>query len=319
LNELNINAMISKENWTPTPLLKANIISDYFNSEIWLKREDCSPVKSFKLRGALSVLSDLVKQGNKINKIVAASAGNYGLAIAEACKRNNISCVIYVPENANKSKVQRIKLTGSEVVKIGNDFDDAKLHGKKYAEDAGDIFLEDGDLDGMHVGAGTIGTEIINSGIDFDYIFVPIGNGSLIAGIGKTFKDSKSKAQIIGLIPSESLSMYLALKGENYENQTADTIADGLSVRIPVIASVNRVRKIVDDILLVDEKLLLKSMKSFIDYENLLVEPSSAITLAGLSEYRGKFPENSKICFIITGGLVDPAMIDPIMNSQGVI
>ena len=311
--------MISKENWTPTPLLKANIISDYFNSEIWLKREDCSPVKSFKLRGTLSVLSDLVKQGNKINKIVAASAGNYGLAIAEACKRNNISCVIYVPENANKSKVQRIKLTGSEVVKIGNDFDDAKLHGKKYAEDAGDIFLEDGDLDGMHVGAGTIGTEIINSGIDFDYIFVPIGNGSLIAGIGKAFKDSKSKAQIIGLIPSESLSMYLALKGENYENQTADTIADGLSVRIPVIASVNRVRKIVDDILLVEEKLLLKSMKSFIDYENLLVEPSSAITLAGLSEYREKFPENSKICFIITGGLVDPAMIGPIMNSQGVI
>ena len=311
--------MISKENWTPTPLLKANIISDYFNSEIWLKREDCSPVKSFKLSGALSVLSDLVKQGNKINKIVAASAGNYGLAIAEACKRNNISCVIYVPENANKSKVQRIKLTGSEVVKIGNDFDDAKLHGKKYAEDAGDIFLEDGDLDGMHVGAGTIGTEIINSGIDFDYIFVPIGNGSLISGIGKAFKDLKSKAQIIGLIPSESLSMYLALKGENYENQTADTNSDGLSVRIPVIASVNRVRKIVDDILLVEEKLLLKSMKSFIDYENLLVEPSSAITLAGLSEYREKFPENSKICFIITGGLVDPAMIDPIMNSQGVI
>ena len=311
--------MISKENWTPTPLLKANIISDYFNSEIWLKREDCSPVKSFKLRGALSVLSDLVKQGNKINKVVAASAGNYGLAIAEACKRNNISCVIYVPENANKSKVQRIKLTGSEVVKIGNDFDDAKLHGKKYAEDAGDIFLEDGDLDGMHVGAGTIGTEIINSGIDFDYIFVPIGNGSLIAGIGKTFKDSKSKAQIIGLIPSESLSMYLALKGENYENQTADTIADGLSVRIPVIASVNRVRKIVDDILLVDEKLLLKSMKSFIDYENLLVEPSSAITLAGLSEYREKFPENSKICFIITGGLVDPSMINSIIESEGVI
>ena len=63
----------------------------------------------------------------------------------------------------------------------------------------------------------------------------------------------------------------------------------------------------------------IKSLKSFIDYENLLVEPSSAITLAGLSEYQGKFPENSKICFIITGGLVAPAMIDSIMNSEGVI
>jgi len=319
LNEVSTYEMISNENWAPTPLLKANIISDHCKSEIWLKREDCTPVKSFKLRGALSVLSDLVNQGGKINKIVAASAGNYGLAIAEACKRNNIPCVIYVPENANKSKVERIKLTGSEVVKIGSDFDDAKLHGKKYAEDTGDIFLEDGDLDGMHVGAGTIGTEIINSGIDFDYIFVPIGNGSLISGIGKAFKDSKSKAQIIGLIPSASPCMYLALNGENYENQTADTIADGLSVRIPVMASVNRVKAIVDDVLMVDEKLLMKAMKSFIDYENLLVEPSSAITLAGLSEYKGKFPENSKICFIITGGLVDPSMVDSVMNSEGVI
>ena len=113
--------------------------------------------------------------------------------------------------------------------------------------------------------------------------------------------------------------MYLALNGENYENQTADTIADGLSVRIPVMASVNRVKSIVDDVLMVDEKLLMKAMKSFIDYENLLVEPSSAITLAGLSEYREKFPENSKICFIITGGLVDPAMVDSIINSEGVI
>ena len=250
---------------------------------------------------------------------MAASAGYYGLAIAEACKRNNIPCVIYVPENANKSKVERIKLTGSEVVKIGSDFDDAKLHGKKYAEDTGDIFLEDGDLDGMHVGSGTIVTEIINSGIDFDYIFVPIGNGSLISGIGKAFKDAKSKAQIIGLIPSASPCMYLALNGENYENQTANTIADGLSVRIPVMASVNRVKAIVDDVLMVDEKLLKKAMKSFIDYENLLVEPSSAITLAGLSEYREKFPENSKICFIITGGLVDPAMVDSVINSEGVI
>ena len=302
-----------------TPLVTNETVNRIANANVFFKLENLQYTGSFKLRGALSVLSDLVNEGGKVNKIVAASAGNYGLAIAEACKRNNIPCVIYVPENANKSKVERIKLTGSEVVKIGSDFDDAKLHGKKYAEDAGDIFLEDGDLDGMHVGAGTIGTEIINSGIDFDYIFVPIGNGSLISGIGKAFKDSKSKAQIIGLIPSASPCMYLALNGENYENQTADTIADGLSVRIPVMASVNRVKSIVDDVLMVDEKLLMKAMKSFIDYENLLVEPSSAITLAGLSEYREKFPENSKICFIITGGLVDPAMVDSVINSEGVI
>tara|TARA_Y100000768_G_C23924125_1_gene656560 strand:+ start:217 stop:1146 length:930 start_codon:yes stop_codon:yes gene_type:complete len=309
--------MIQNETWTPTPLLKANVLSDLLNSDIWLKREDCTPVKSFKLRGALSVLGDLADSDKSVKKIVAASAGNYGLAIAEACKRNNVESIIFVPEDANISKIERIKLTGSEVIKTGRDFDDAKLNAKKYAEDTGLLFLEDGKLPGMHMGAETIGNEIIES--NFDYVFVPIGNGSLISGIGNAVKDRTNNTKIVGLIPSESPSMFLALNNKNFENQTADTIADGLSVRNPVIDSVNLVKEIVDDVLLVEEDLLMKSMKSFVDYENLLVEPSAAITLAGFVQYRHKFPDQSKICFIITGGLVDPRMVDNIISEKGLI
>ena len=317
MNKHDIYSMIKNETWTPTPLLKANVLSDLLNSDIWLKREDCTPVKSFKLRGALSVLGDLANSDKSVKKIVAASAGNYGLAIAEACKRNNIESIIFVPEDANISKIERIKLTGSEVIKTGRDFDDAKSNAKKYAEDTGLLFLEDGKLPGMHMAAETIGNEIIES--NFDYVFVPIGNGSLISGIGNAVKDRTNNTKIIGLIPSESPSMFLALNNKNFENQTADTIADGLSVRNPVIDSVNLVKEIVDDVLLVEEDLLMKSMKSFIDYENLLVEPSAAITLAGFVQYRDKFPDQSKICFIITGGLVDPRMIDNIISEKGLI
>ncbi|MFL2762888.1 MAG: threonine/serine dehydratase [Dehalococcoidia bacterium] len=317
MNKNEIHSMIKNETWTPTPLLKANVLSDLLNSDIWLKREDCTPVKSFKLRGALSVLGDLTDSDKSVKKIVAASAGNYGLAIAEACKRNNIESIIFVPEDANISKIDRIKLTGSEVIKSGRDFDDAKSNAKKYAEDTGLLFLEDGKLPAMHMGAETIGNEIIES--NFDYVFVPIGNGSLISGIGNAVKDKTNNTKIIGLVPSESPSMFLALNDENFENQTADTIADGLSVRNPVIDSVNLAKEIVDDVLLVEEDLLMKSMKSFIDYENLLVEPSAAITLAGFVQYRDKFPDQSKICFIITGGLVDPRMIDNIISEKGLI
>ena len=317
MNKNDIYSMIQNETWTPPPLLKANVLSDLLNSDIWLKREDCTPVKSFKLRGALSVLGDLADSDKSVKKIVAASAGNYGLAIAEACKRNNVESIIFVPEDANISKIERIKLTGSEVIKTGRDFDDAKLNAKKYAEDTGLLFLEDGKLPGMHMGAETIGNEIIES--NFDYVFVPIGNGSLISGIGNAVKDRTNNTKIVGLIPSESPSMFLALNNKNFENQTADTIADGLSVRNPVIDSVNLVKEIVDDVLLVEEDLLMKSMKSFVDYENLLVEPSAAITLAGFVQYRHKFPDQSKICFIITGGLVDPRMVDNIISEKGLI
>ena len=317
MNENDMYSMIDNEPWTPTPLFKANVLSDLLNADIWLKREDCTPVKSFKIRGALSVIGDIVKSDRNVKKIVAASAGNYGLAIAEACKRNKIDSVIFVPEDANISKVERIKLSGSEVVKIGKDFDDAKLNAKKYAEDTDLLFLEDGKLPGMHIGAETIGTEIVDS--EFDYVFVPIGNGSLISGIGKAIKDKNKCTKIIGLVPSESPSMFLALNNKDYENQTADTIADGLSVRIPVLDSVNRVKEFIDDVLLVEEKLLMRSMKSFIDHENMLVEPSAAITLAGFFEYRDKFPDLSKICFVITGSLVDPRMIDEIISQKGLI
>ncbi len=317
MNNQSIYTMLQNESWTPTPLLKANVLSKLLNSEIWLKREDCTPVKSFKIRGALSVLSDVMDSNQSVEKIVAASAGNYGLAIAEACRRNNIPCVIYVPENANESKVKNIELRGSEVVKIGRDFDDSKTFAAKYAEDSGYLFLEDGELPGMHIGAETIGHELSDE--NFDYVFVPIGNGSLISGIGKALKKYSSNTKIVGLIPSESLSMYLALKGKDHQNQTADTIADGLSVRIPIMQSVERVKEVVDDILLVEETLLLKAMKSFIDTENLLVEPSSAITLAGLVQYRDDYPLNKKICLIITGGLVDPSMMNSIINSDNII
>ncbi len=317
MNENDMYSMIDNEPWTPTPLLKANVLSDLLNADIWLKREDCTPVKSFKIRGALSVIGDIAKSDKNVKKIVAASAGNYGLAIAEACKRNKIDSVIFVPEDANISKVERIKLSGSEVVKIGRDFDDAKLNAKKYAEDTDLLFLEDGKLPGMHIGAETIGTEIVDS--NFDYVFVPIGNGSLISGIGKAIKDKNKDTKIIGLVPSESPSMFLALNNKDYENQTADTIADGLSVRVPVLDSVNRVKEFIDDVLLVEETLLIRSMKSFIDYENMLVEPSSAITLAGFFEYRDKFPDLSKICFVITGSLVDPRMVDEIISQEGLI
>ena len=317
MNKNDMYSMIDNELWTPTPLFKANVLSDLLNADIWLKREDCTPVKSFKIRGALSVIGDIVKSDRNVKKIVAASAGNYGLAIAEACKRNKIDSVIFVPEDANISKVERIKLSGSEVVKIGKDFDDAKLNAKKYAEDTDLLFLEDGKLPGMHIGAETIGTEIVDS--EFDYVFVPIGNGSLISGIGKAIKDKNKCTKIIGLVPSESPSMFLALNNKDYENQTADTIADGLSVRIPVLDSVNRVKEFIDDVLLVEEKLLMRSMKSFIDHENMLVEPSADITLAGFFEYRDKFPDLSKICFVITGSLVDPRMVDEIISQKGLI
>ena len=82
-----------------TPLDLAQNLSYRLDNNIWLKREDCTPVKSFKIRGALSVIGDIVKSDRNVKKIVAASAGNYGLAIAEACKRNKIDSVIFVPED----------------------------------------------------------------------------------------------------------------------------------------------------------------------------------------------------------------------------
>ena len=183
-------SVLREEAWLPTPLLPAATIGCRLGVELWLKREDCTPVGSFKIRGALVAMSSL---GHQITEtgVYVASAGNYGLAIAFAGQRHNVKVTVAVPENATPSKMERIRMCGAELIQYGNDFDAAKGYARAIAAKAGAPFWEDGVIGEMAFGAATIAAELLTHTDRWDYVLVPVGNGSLMKGHSQRVQGAK--------------------------------------------------------------------------------------------------------------------------------
>ncbi|MCY4528773.1 MAG: pyridoxal-phosphate dependent enzyme, partial [Chloroflexi bacterium] len=226
--------LLEAEPWTPTPLLKAHAIGRHLEAEIWLKREDCTPIGSFKLRGAITTAGALA-DGVPDAGVYVASAGNYGLAIVYACARYGIPVTVVAPEGATPSKLERIRLLGSTVEIYGTDFDVAKGHAKEKADEAGGVFWEDGVIEEMATGAGTISTELLRDPEPWDMVVVPLGNGSLMKGIAQEMKRRSPGTSIVAVVADGAPSMAQALLGQSWdESEPVDTLADGLGVRVPV-------------------------------------------------------------------------------------
>ena len=177
-------SVLEPEPWTPTPLLLARAVGERLRASVWLKREDCTPTGSFKLRGALTTaraLSGCTPDAG----VYVASAGNYGAAVVYACARYGIPVTVVAPEGATASKLDRIRLYDGKIEMHGRDFDEAKAFARDEALRAGAAFWEDGAIEQMAVGAGAIGVEILADSDPWDMVIVPLGNGSLIKGIAR--------------------------------------------------------------------------------------------------------------------------------------
>jgi len=316
-NSNQINDIISKQNWTPTPFYKATSLSHKLNLNLWLKREDCTPIGSFKIRGALIAMDSL---GDSIpdTGVCVASAGNYGLAISTAGQSHGIKTTVFVPENATESKVEKIRLSGATVIQKGSDFDTAKNMARKYAESNKMLFWEDGVLNEMVCGSSTIAREIISVSQDWDYIIVPVGNGSLIKGIAEEIKKTLPSTKILGVVPSGSPAMYQALTGIDWdESASPKTTADGLSVRIPIKQITEEIKPLIDDVFLIKESKLLPAVKTFIEQEQMAVETSAAICLAGITEINGLDGKN--VAAIITGSHIQPRLLQEALAGKSLL
>ena len=316
-NSNQINDIISKQNWTPTPFYKATSLSHKLNLNLWLKREDCTPIGSFKIRGALIAMDSL---GDSIpdTGVCVASAGNYGLAISTAGQFHGIKTTVFVPENATESKVEKIRLSGATVIQKGSDFDTAKNMARKYAESNKMLFWEDGVLNEMVCGSSTIAREIISVSQDWDYIIVPVGNGSLIKGIAQEIKKTLPSTKVLGLVPSGSPAMYQALTGIDWdESASPKTTADGLSVRIPIKQITEEIKPLIDGVFLIQESKLLPAVKAFIEQEQMAVETSAAICLAGITEINGLDGKN--VAAIITGSHIQPRLLQEALAGKSLL
>lgn len=265
-----------------------------------VKVETANPLRSFKGRGADFFIGQL---GNR-SMVACSSTGNFGQAIARAGRRRGVHVEVFVPESVNPLKLARMQSLGARVTVAGADSAAAEAVARtRVASLTGCVYVEDGKEPAIAEGAGTIGMELIAAG-PFDTVVVPVGDGALIAGIARYIKDRARKTRVVGVCASGAPSMALSWKaGKPVATERADTIADGIEVRVPVPQSVSRLVALVDDMVLVDDSHLLDAMQLAAHTLGLLLEPSAA---AGLAAIRVCDVPGDRLATVLTGSNLRP-------------
>jgi len=280
-----------------TPQFLCEPLSEELGVRLALKIETLNPIRSFKGRGA----DFLVSRRLPDTPLLCASAGNFGQAMAYACRKRKIPLTIYASTNANPFKVERMRALGARVIQQGDDFDAAKLAAKQAARDQGARFVEDG-LDVETVaGAGTMGLEWTAFPQPLEALLVPLGNGAMFNGVACVMKARSPRARMIAVQAAGAPAMVESWRAARVIVQDRiDTIADGIGVRVPIPAALEDMRGLADDAILVREDSILQGMRLLHRHAGIVAEPSAAVGIAALLEHPDRF-QNQLVGTIICG------------------
>ncbi|NOS55466.1 MAG: pyridoxal-phosphate dependent enzyme, partial [Cyclobacteriaceae bacterium] len=268
-----------------TPQYICEPLSGFFDCELMIKVETINPIRSFKGRGA-----DYLVSKSTESELICASAGNFGQAMAYACRKAKKKLIVYASVNANPLKIDRMRWLGADVILFGEDFDAAKEEARKISTQRGIRFIEDGVEIETLAGAGTIALELKKAFSSIDILLVALGNGALINGVARIMKEKSPFTKIIAVQAKGAPAMvdsWRAGKLISYEH--IDTIADGIGVRLPVEQALQDMKGLVDGARLVEEKSILQAMKLLHEHTGLIVEPSGAVGIAALLENKSDF------------------------------
>jgi len=259
----------------------------------YLKQEHLQKTGSFKYRGALNKLSCLSKEATA-KGVITASSGNHGMAAALAANKLDIPITIHVPKSVSEAKLAGIQLYGAIIHKVDGDSLAAELSAKEAAEREGMTFVSPyNDLD-IIAGQGTIGLEILDQRPNVDAVFIAVGGGGLISGIGSYIKAVKPNTDIIACWPENSPAMHHCLKaGKIYEAPELETLSDGTAGGVePGAITFDLCETIIDKSLLVSEVEIREALKEFAEKERQIIEGAAAVALAaakkGAGDYAGK-------------------------------
>lgn len=297
-------ATILGEILEPTPIKKNQNLSEKYEADIFLKREDLQMVRSYKIRGAYnkirSISPDVLKYG-----IVCASAGNHAQGVAFSCNKLNIMGSIYMPTTTPRQKIDQVKMFGKgniDIVLTGDTFDAANSAAIEYARKTGKTFIPPFDDQKIIEGQGTIGLEITQQlQQPLDYIFVPIGGGGLASGVGAFIRQVWPETKIIGVEPAGAPCMKTAIeKGEVVELEHIDKFVDGAAVKKAGQYTYDICKDILDDIVLVPEGAVCTSIIDMYNKSAIVVEPAGALSVAALRFYADKI-KGKRVGCIVSG------------------
>jgi threonine dehydratase len=269
-----------------TPLEESAWLSQAFGNRVLLKREDLQPVFSFKIRGAYNCIAHLAAE-DLARGVITASAGNHAQGVAFSARKLGIRAVIVMPVTTPQIKVAAVKAYGAEVVLHGDNYSEAADHCARLVAASGLNFIPPFDDELVIAGQGTVGDELLRqSAGKIDAVFLPVGGGGLIAGVGAYLKALCPEIKVIGVEPTDSDAMSRSLAaGRRVALDTVGIFADGVAVREVGKLTFDLCRRCVDEIILVDTDELCGAIKNVYQATRSIVEPAGALAVAGMKKY----------------------------------
>ena len=298
-----------------TPLLHYQSLSRMLGFEAYVKHENVQPTGVFKIRGGINLISNLSPE-EKGRGVITASTGNHGQSIAMASKMFGVKAQICVPVGSNPDKLDAIRGYGAEIVEWGREFDDARQNAERIAREQGLRYIHSANEPLLIAGVGTIGLEILEDLPDVDAVIVPVGAGSGASGVSTVLKAAAPGVEIIAVQAEVAPSIYLSWKSGNIEStESAPTMADGLATRRAFRLTLDIMRDLLDDFILVSEEEIKDAIRLYVEKAHTIAEGAGAAPLAAAIKIKNRL-KGKNVVMVLSGGNLTAEMLREILGGS---
>jgi len=286
-----------------TPLRRSEWLSTEQRS-VHLKLEAIQPTCSYKIRGAFNAALSLREREAGHPRLVTASAGNHGRALAFAARALELPLTVFIAADAPRAKIDAIRAAGAELREC-RDYDAAEREAKRHAASGAGLFISPYSHPDVIAGAGTVGLELLEDLPSLDAVVVPVGGGGLISGIGRVVKALSPSTRVIGVEVAASCPFTRSLEaGRLVTIDVRPSLADGLTGNLdPDTITLDIVREVADEIVVVDEVELRRALAGVVTHEHLIVEGAAATGPAAL--VAGTIHADGNVAIILSGANID--------------
>jgi len=298
-----------------TPLVRSSWLSDLSGGDVWLKLESAQHSHSFKWRGAFNAVIARLERGTPtITRLVTASAGNHGRALAAAAETFGLPLTVFTPADAPQVKLRAIARHGAELRADSRDYDEAERRAKAFASETGAAFISPYSDADVIAGAATVALEIFEDAADTDLLVVPIGGGGLISGAAAVAKALSARCAVVGVEVEVSCAFQTSVRaGKLVEIVPGSSLADGLGGNPdPDTITFEPIQRLVDQLVTVSEKDLEDALVGLVSADHVIAEGAGAAAAAALVGKRVDVARH-RVAVIVSGANIDRARLSALL------
>lgn len=296
-----------------TPTVHSTSFSRLSDRDVWFKAENLQRTGSFKIRGAMNVVTQL-DPGTREVGVVAASAGNHAQGVALAAQSMDVPATVFMPETAPLPKVQATRDYGAQIRLTGTNLEEAVIEARRFSEETGARFIHPYDDRTIVTGQGTLGLEIAEAVPDAGTVVVPVGGGGLMAGSAAALKALRPDLHIVGVeIVTANTYEVSRQNGRPTPVPPRPTVADGIAVHQPSQLAFDHIEAFVDDLITVDDPQAMQAVAFLLERAKLMVEASGAVGVAALLDgLLDGMPDPMVI--VLSGGNIDLLLLNRVIR-----